>query len=834
MSKLHESKYIFGMHDPGGEQHMGEMQRKGWVLFTEATGSDPNATDGGDYTRWSNNGYGVIVRLNNGYNPSGTIPHPTQYEAFARRCGNFARASRGAHIWIIGNEMNYQVEWPRLHAAQRDLFSGRSAAPPSNQDELRASPGRFSALFANLIQTRSGHDGDPITPEKYARCYKLCRQQIRQQPGHENDQVLIGAVAPWNIDTRYEGNPSGDWIQYLADLLALLGPNECDGITIHTYTHGTDPALIHDAARMNPPFQNRHYHFFTYRDFMGAIPANMRHLPVYLTEMDQDDPWEDANRGWVKLAYGEINWWNSQPGNQQIRAAILYRWPRYDRWYIEGKEGVIADFREAMQNDYRWKPSAAPLPNGEATSGPFEPGETIFTLTTMLLRRTPGFQNKSPDDVIATLPLDVRLTVISGPTSVDGLRWWQVRGQLNSAEVTGWVAQAAFEGTSLLASVKSSTGLSKSTISGRFERGSQIFTTAFVNLRRTPGYVGKTEDDIAVEIPYGQPVTVEDGAQRVDELTWWRVSYTSPQQQTFQGWVAESSPSGQELLSSQAPPPPKPIGPPPFKTYTVGDAVCNISLTVVNLRKSPGYLSKATDDVIAFLPSKALLHLQEGPREADGLHWWRVQGQVDGNPLEGWMAEVSPRGVRLLAPAIYRDAIQLSVPCQGNHRVSQLWGSNANFYSQFKYNGVPLRGHNGIDFAIPVGTPLLATDSGTVIEVGSSPAGFGNWIMLDHRWGQSVYAHMHRITVRHGQSVQRGEVLGESGNTGTSTGPHLHYSIRINPHFRGDGWGGYCDPLPFMDHSQLNIPAGMRGEGDESTLLPPSPPPVEEPGYPLP
>jgi hypothetical protein len=834
MTRLHESQYIFGMHDPGGEKQMDEMGRKGWVLFTEAIGSDPNAMEGGNYTHWSNEGYGIIVRLNNGYHPDGTIPHPTLYEAFARRCGNFVRASRGAHIWIIGNEMNYQIEWPRGHGAHRDVLAPRTATPPADQDELRASPGRFSALSPDLVETRSGHSGDPITPEKYARCYRLCRQEIRRQPGHENDQVLIGSVAPWNVDTRYEGNPSGDWVQYLTDLLVRLGPNECDGITIHTYTHGTDPALIHDAAKMNPPFQNRHYHFFTYRDFMGAIPANMRHLPVYLTEMDQDDPWEDANRGWVKRAYGEINWWNSQPGNQQIRAAILYRWPRYDRWYIEGKNGVITDFREAMQNDYRWKPSAAPVPDGAVHSGPFTPGETLFTLKSVRLRRTPGFQNKGPDDVIVDLPLDARLTVVSGPTSVDGLRWWQVRGQVASAEVTGWVAQSSFEGSNLLASLKSSTGTSTPAGGGKFQRGSRLFTTTFVNLRHTPGYVGKTADDIAVEIPYGQPLTVEDGAQRVDDLTWWRVSYTSPEQQKFGGWAAESSPSGQELLSPQAPPLPKPIEPPPFKTYTVGDAVCNISLSVVNLRKSPGHRNKATDDVIAHLPSKALLRLQEGPREADGLHWWRVQGQVDGNPLEGWMAEVSPTGVRLLAPAIYRDAIRLAVPFHGNHRVSQLWGSHASFYSQFKHDGVPLRGHNGIDFAMPVGTPLLATDSGTVIEVASSPRGFGNWVMIDHRWGQSVYAHMHRITVRHGQSVQRGDVLGESGNTGTSTGPHLHYSIRINPYFRGDGWGGYCDPLPFMDPAQLNIPPSMRGVEDESTLFPPSPLPVEEPGYRLP
>jgi hypothetical protein len=833
MAELHESNYIFGMHDPGGEQHMGDMGRRGWVLFTEATGSDPNATGGGDYTRWSNDGYGVIVRLNNGYHPEGTIPHPTQYEAFARRCGNFVRASKGAHIWIIGNEMNYQIEWPRRQAAHRDPFTGRTATPQATQDELRAAPGRFSALLPNMTQSRNLPDGDPITPEKYADCYRRCRQAIRSQPGHEHDQVLVGSVAPWNIDTRYDGNPSGDWVQYQTDLLALLGPGQCDGITIHTYTHGTDPALIHDAAKMDPPFQNRHYHFFTYRDFMGAIPANMRHLPVYLTEMDQDDPWEDANRGWVKLAYGEINWWNNQPGNQQIRAAILYRWPRYDRWFIEGKNGVITDFREAMHNDYRWKPAAATVVGEEIAAGTFKVGETIFTLTSVRLRQTPGFQNKGQDDVIAHLPLDVRLTVISGPRRLDGLTWWQVRHKIGAAEVTGWLAQSSFEGGALVASVESSINLS-SLSGGRFKRGNRIFATSFVNLRHSPGYVGKTEDDIAAVVPYGQSVTVENGPQQVDELNWWRLSYTSAEQQEFQGWAAETSPGGQQLLSSQQPPPPEAIEPPPFKTYRVGDAACNISLSPVNLRKSPGYLNKPTGDVVALLPSKALLRLQEGPREADGLHWWRVQGEVEGQSQEGWMAEVSHTGVRLLAPAGLRDAIRLSVPIQGDHRVSQLWGSHPNFYSQFKYDGVPLRGHNGIDFAIPVGTPLLASDSGTVIEVGSSPTGFGNWIMLDHRWGQSVYAHMHRITVRHGQTVERGQVLGESGNTGTSTGPHLHYSIRINPHFRGDGWGGYCDPLPFMDHSQLNIAAGMRGEEDAATLLPPSPPPIEAPGHRLP
>ena len=73
----------------------------------------------------------------------------------------------------------------------------------------------------------------------------------------------------------------------------------------------------------------------------------MRSLPVYLTEADQNDSWRNENVQWVQRAYGEIDWWNRQPGNQVIRAVILYRWPNVDRWGIDGKAGVIEDFRQA-------------------------------------------------------------------------------------------------------------------------------------------------------------------------------------------------------------------------------------------------------------------------------------------------------------------------------------------------------------------------------------------------------------------------------------------------------------------------------------------------------
>ncbi|NOZ28102.1 MAG: hypothetical protein GXP39_08625 [Chloroflexi bacterium] len=322
---LRDSPYIFGIHEEGGERYMLAKGKPGWIVFTEELGADPNNHSGRDYRPWSDQDLGIIVRLNHGYEPNGTIPYSSQYEAFAQRCANFVAASRGAHIWIIGNEPNHAVERPGV---QIDY----SVSPP-----------------------RVVNPGEIITPQLYVRCYRLCREAIKRVPGHEQDQVCVAGPAPWNNATAYPGNESGDWVVYLEDVLRLLGPDECDGITLHTYTHGSDPNLIYSEARMGPPFENRYYNFYAYRDFMNAIPASMRHLPVYITETDQNVPWADVNSGWVRNAYAEINWWNQQPGHQQIRLLALYRWPPRDQWVIEGKQKVIEDFLMALDNDYRWR-----------------------------------------------------------------------------------------------------------------------------------------------------------------------------------------------------------------------------------------------------------------------------------------------------------------------------------------------------------------------------------------------------------------------------------------------------------------------------------------------
>jgi murein DD-endopeptidase MepM/ murein hydrolase activator NlpD len=86
--------------------------------------------------------------------------------------------------------------------------------------------------------------------------------------------------------------------------------------------------------------------------------------------------------------------------------------------------------------------------------------------------------------------------------------------------------------------------------------------------------------------------------------------------------------------------------------------------------------------------------------------------------------------------------------------------------------------HYGQDFEVPSGTKVYATGDGRVIESGRNGGGFGNYVVIDHGYGLvSIYAHLSEIKVPKDINVKRGDVIGLSGSTGTSSGPHLHYQI---------------------------------------------------------
>ncbi len=104
------------------------------------------------------------------------------------------------------------------------------------------------------------------------------------------------------------------------------------------------------------------------------------------------------------------------------------------------------------------------------------------------------------------------------------------------------------------------------------------------------------------------------------------------------------------------------------------------------------------------------------------------------------------------------------------------------------------RSHEGIDMAGPVGTPIFATGDGVVIYAGWQ-RGYGNLIKIQHELGtETRFGHLSKIRVKVGQKVSRGSQIGDMGNTGRSTGSHLHYEVRVN--------GRAMNPMSFIKAAQ--------------------------------
>lgn len=112
------------------------------------------------------------------------------------------------------------------------------------------------------------------------------------------------------------------------------------------------------------------------------------------------------------------------------------------------------------------------------------------------------------------------------------------------------------------------------------------------------------------------------------------------------------------------------------------------------------------------------------------------------------------------------------------------------FGSVRNYNDGSTRRHTGYDFRAPIGAPILASASGRVVFARQLDI-HGNTVIIDHGWGVfSAYSHLSEIYVVPGQFLLQGEVMGLSGNTGRSTGPHLHWEIAVN--------GVWVNPVAFI------------------------------------
>lgn len=169
---------------------------------------------------------------------------------------------------------------------------------------------------------------------------------------------------------------------------------------------------------------------------------------------------------------------------------------------------------------------------------------------------------------------------------------------------------------------------------------------------------------------------------------------------------------------------------------------------------------------------------------------WTAEGEAPPAVTVGRALDLVGRPIDIVASTRRRDALENagkrgSKGFIGNGTLPAGMPVNASYISSgFGLRTHPVlgtsRGHSGVDLPAAYGSPIRATSDGVVGSAGWR-GGYGLAIEVDHGKGvASRYAHMSRLAVSSGQTVKRGDVIGYVGSTGLSTGPHLHYEIRIN------------------------------------------------------
>lgn len=148
-----------------------------------------------------------------------------------------------------------------------------------------------------------------------------------------------------------------------------------------------------------------------------------------------------------------------------------------------------------------------------------------------------------------------------------------------------------------------------------------------------------------------------------------------------------------------------------------------------------------------------------------------------------WIVPTIPRGRAGVSSSLYGAGT-----CSGGYEGAYgtggfIWPADNHYLSGNDY----WSGHLAIDIAAGTGARVYAADSGVVVFAGPALGGYGNMVMIDHGNGyQTLYAHMSSVGVSCGQSVLQGNYIGSAGNTGFSTGPHLHFEVRY--------LGGFVSP----------------------------------------
>ncbi len=141
----------------------------------------------------------------------------------------------------------------------------------------------------------------------------------------------------------------------------------------------------------------------------------------------------------------------------------------------------------------------------------------------------------------------------------------------------------------------------------------------------------------------------------------------------------------------------------------------------------------------------------------------------------------------------------LQIPIQSDTEADITQGYGATAFAKLNYAG---HWHNGIDLKAPIGTPVLAAESGVVVAAGNQDAycpkgAYGKFIVINHNNNlTTLYGHFSRQLMKKGDTVTRGQIIGYSGQTGFATGPHLHFTVYAQSTFYM-GQSKYCGPMPY-------------------------------------
>lgn len=171
--------------------------------------------------------------------------------------------------------------------------------------------------------------------------------------------------------------------------------------------------------------------------------------------------------------------------------------------------------------------------------------------------------------------------------------------------------------------------------------------------------------------------------------------------------------------------------------------------------------------------------------------------------FEGTISDFVPSNFEItsgdFSSIIPDNVIKLRYPFFGDFATTLKFAENPNDPSILaSYNQFGVKNHDGVDFALPIGTPVVAIDDGEITDKPEKGSDYGTTIVAKHAWGRSYYGHLSSIRAIKNQKIKKGEVIGSSGNSGLSTGPHLHFGIDPLNFDPLNGYLGKIDPLTYL------------------------------------